>query len=198
MADDSSEFAELIRLAAAGDATAIWELVARYEPHVRKVVRRYLDFPLRTRFDSTDFAQAVWTSVLRRRGNWSQITTPGQWIALLSAMARNKVASEHRRQRAQRRSVDRETPLDVPAAGEGAVLADARAATPSQVAIARERWQTLVAGLDDVQRRVVSLRLAGATYDEIAAALRISERTARRLIDRLCASFSSAAGERLS
>lgn len=49
--------------------------------------------------------------------------------------------------------------------------------TPDEVAIAREAWSRLVAEQPAQYREVIRLRFEGATFSEIAARLKIDERT---------------------
>ena len=59
---NDDEFSDLLARAKAGDEQAIREFVSRFEQDVRMMVRSRLPRKLRTQFDSTDFAQAVWQS----------------------------------------------------------------------------------------------------------------------------------------
>src|SRR5438034_10804560 len=49
-----------------GDEGAARELLTRYEPKIRLVVRRQLPRLLRSRFDSLDFLQSVWGSFFHK------------------------------------------------------------------------------------------------------------------------------------
>jgi hypothetical protein len=60
------------------------------------------------------------------------------------------------------------------------------------VAIFRERWDRLVSGQSSSVRRIVEMRFAGATYNEIADELHIHERTARKAIEKLVQGQSDA------
>ena len=57
--------------------------------------------------------------------------------------------------------------------------------SPSAVAIAKERWDLLLAKQNATVRAVVELRLQGVSFVEIAERLQIHERTARKAIERL-------------
>ena len=58
-----SRFRELIALVRAGDQAASEALVHEYGSHIMRAVRRRMKRRMRDRFDSQDFAQAVWASV---------------------------------------------------------------------------------------------------------------------------------------
>ena len=51
--------------------------------------------------------------------------------------------------------------------------------------MAREQWNRLIAAQPDRNRRIISLRLQGLTYQDIAASLNIAECTVRRFLNRL-------------
>jgi DNA-directed RNA polymerase specialized sigma24 family protein len=106
-------------------------------------------------------------------------------MAYLAALARNKVVTEVRKEvHTQKRDMRREIRLDAVHDKDQHELAS-RDPTPSAVAMFRERWDRLVDGQPPHVRRIVELRFAGATYNEIAEELHIHERTARKAIERL-------------
>ncbi len=182
---ESQQFRELMSRMRSGSTDAAWELVEMYGPHIRAVVRRMLDKRMRTVFDSEDFAQAVWASVIRRQDRLREIDEPRRFVGYLAALARNKVVDEVRRRKGTLKyDINRQRSLDDSVFRHGAALA-APQATPSEWAIARERWSRLVAGQPEKHRKVLELRLAGVTYADIAEELDIHERTARRVVERL-------------
>jgi FixJ family two-component response regulator len=60
-----------------------------------------------------------------------------------------------------------------------------REPTPSQFAIARERWLQLLQAQPERHRQVVRLRLMGRTHRSIAGQLGVSEKTVQRVLERL-------------
>ena len=82
----------------AGDQSAAVELVRRYEPAVRRVVRLQMRDPrLRRILDSMDVCQSVLASFfLRAATGQYDLNQPAQLLRLLAVMARNKVASQAR------------------------------------------------------------------------------------------------------
>ena len=75
----------------------------RYEPAIRLAVHvRLTDPGLRRLLDSMDICQSVLASFfLRAASGEYDIADPGQLLQLLSAMARNKLAHQIRKHRAQ-------------------------------------------------------------------------------------------------
>jgi RNA polymerase sigma factor (sigma-70 family) len=182
---ESFHFRELMSQMRSGSTEAAWELVELYGPHIRAVVRRMLDERMRTMFDSEDFAQAVWASVIRMQDRLKDIDEPRRFVGFLAALARNKVVDEvRRRKQTLKHDIKRTRSLDDSHFHTGAAVA-APQPTPSQWAIAREKWSSLIASQPEKHRRVLELRISGATYAEIAEELDINERTARRVVERL-------------
>ena len=96
----------------AGDESAARELLQRYEPEVRLVVRRQLPRLLRSRFDSLDFLQSVWGSFFRRmRDAPTEFEDSRHLVAFLARAAKNKVIDEYRRAASLKQDMHREEPL---------------------------------------------------------------------------------------
>ena len=183
---DDEDLAGLIVRVKAGDADAIRDLIHRFEGDVRTIVRVRLPQSLRSQFDSMDFVQAVWQSVLTNDGeDLGRFTNARHFRGFLAGVARNKVFEEHRRRTRTRkyslmreeplyiRRGDRELPREVPAPDP----------TPSQDAQAQDRFAQLVAGRSAQEAEVVDLRRRGLTFEEIATQTGLSERSVRRIIE---------------
>src|SRR5262249_5706574 len=90
--------------ARAGDQAAFEELVRRYEPEVRIVVRVLLGPAMRRHLDSGDVLQSVHRTLLRGlRAEAVEIDSPRQLVGLAVQMARRKVARNWRRVKLERR-----------------------------------------------------------------------------------------------
>jgi RNA polymerase sigma factor (sigma-70 family) len=184
MIDTNAAFADLIEQARSGSDEAMRAIVERYEPHIFRAVRRKLVREIRSKFDSQDFVQAVWKSFVQNRERLLQVNQPENLIGLLAQMAHHKVIEEvRRRTKTQKFDVRRESPW--PEHAEPAPQPPARTATPSKVAMARECWQQLGDQQPSFYREIARLRMRGETYQEIARKLDISERTVRRVLERL-------------
>lgn len=177
------EFHKLIDGLLSGDEEAAWELVEKYEPHIRRAVRHILAPRVRSFLDSTDFAQAVWASLLRDPARLKQFSTPKRLVAYLAGIARMKVLEAHRRW------------LDRPTHGEKETvsleqISEERSSsrtgdTPSAAAIAREKWTRLMSSQPPEYQELLRLRLQGYRQVEIAERLGIHERTIRKVLQRL-------------
>jgi RNA polymerase sigma-70 factor (ECF subfamily) len=168
----------------AGSQEAAWELVDRYGPHVQRFVRRALHHQLRSKFDSIDFVQVVWASIFRDPEKLRQLDRSEDLIAFLAGIAKHKVLNEVRRRLGSLKyNINREKPMGFREEENGEL--HMRNPTPSAVAIAKERWDMLLAKQNATVRAVVELRLQGVSFVEIAQRLGIHERSARKAIERL-------------
>jgi RNA polymerase sigma factor (sigma-70 family) len=183
---DDDDLASLIERIKAGDEDAVRDLIHRFEGDVRTIVRGRLPQSLRSQFDSMDFVQAVWQSVLTKDGqDLARFTNARHLRGFLEGVAKNKVYEEHRRRtRTRKYSVQREEPLYVKR-GDREMPREVAALdpSPSQDAQADERYEQLVEGRSPQETEVVELRRRGLTYDEIAKQTGLSERSVRRIIE---------------
>jgi RNA polymerase sigma-70 factor (ECF subfamily) len=174
---------ELLARIRDGDEGAARELLIRYEPKVRLVVRRQLPRLLRARFDSLDFLQSVWGSFFHKiKTGPSDLLEEQNLIAFLAWAARNKVIDECRRAGTLKQDVHREKRID-PDAG----LESPRepADSPSQIALARETYEHLRSLLPEERQIVLELKAAGYSCREIGDRLNVSERTVQRILEDL-------------
>jgi len=188
---ENVSFAELMARVRAGEEQAASELVRLYEPEIRREVRLRLSDPhIRRVFDSMDICQSVLMSFFVRAhlGEYD-VSDPRQLLKLLMSMARNKLAFQVRKQRAQRRDhrrVVNETAeqLNVPA----------RSATPSQVAEARELVLEFRRRLNSEEQRIAELRSQGKEWEEIAVELGGSADARRKQLARAIVRVSQELG----
>lgn len=185
---DDADLAEKMARASAGDEAAVRDLLRRFEPEVRMIVRARLPRRLRSQFDSTDFVQAVWEDVFAKDGpDLSRFTSARHFLGFLEAVARNKVFEEHRRRtRTKKYDLAREEPLYV-RKGDRVVPREVPGndPTPSQETQAVDRLDQILAGLDPEAKQMVLLRRRGLNYAEIGARLNRHESAVRRVIDGL-------------
>jgi RNA polymerase sigma-70 factor (ECF subfamily) len=191
MSDLQVEFTLLMERVRAGSPEAARELFDRYSGHVRRVVRRKLHQRLRPQYDSLDFLQAVWASFFAESLERYTFTAPEELIGFLSQLAYNKVVDAFR-QRVQTAkhnlnrtySLEREDgrSLDPECSADDLSV---RQPTPSQVAIANERWERLLQGQPPQYRQILELLRQGHTHREIADRLGLHPKTIQRLLQKL-------------
>lgn len=157
MATEDS-FHGLIRRVRAGDEAAAAEVVRRYEPELRRLVRvRLAGSGLRRLADSAAVVQSVLANFFVRAASGQfDLGTPEQLHRLLTAMARNKFNDLLRKQRARRRSDGRGEDGRVPLEG----VADA-GATPSRTVAARELLEAVRGRLSERERFLAEQRALG-------------------------------------
>jgi RNA polymerase sigma factor (sigma-70 family) len=163
---EDDAFRDLIRRARAGDQQAATELVERYEPTVRLVVRRRLTDPqLRRLLDSMDICQSILGNFFAgvALGRF-ELENAEQLLKLLSTMARNKLTSYARKQRAARRD-PHGAPRGRPERPEGID----QHPSPSQVVADQELLQEFRRRLSPQERRLAELRALDRSWSEIAA-----------------------------
>jgi RNA polymerase sigma-70 factor (ECF subfamily) len=161
---EAMPFAELVRRVRGGDADAAAELVRRYEPAIRRVVRVRLGGRMAALFDSMDVCQSVLGSFfLRVAAGQYTLETQEDLLKLLATMARHKLAFQVRRQKAQKRDVGRDV--------TGGLSTDQLAATeptPSRQAEVRDLLGEMNRRLTPEERQLVDLRSQGYEWEEIA------------------------------
>jgi RNA polymerase sigma-70 factor (ECF subfamily) len=162
-------FTEFIRRIRAGDDEAARELVARYEPIIRREVRvRLRDPRLHARFDWTDICQSVMASFFVRAASGQyELRQPDQLLRLLVVMTRHKLAKHERRHRASQRDYRRLEHCD-PGQLEGR---NAETASPSRLVAGKELWEEYRRRLSNEERELADLRAQGCEWSEIAARL---------------------------
>jgi RNA polymerase sigma-70 factor (ECF subfamily) len=160
-------FVDLIRRVREGDDAAASELVRRYEPAIRRVVRVHLLDPrLRRVLDSMDVCQSVLaTFFVRAHLGEYDLDSPESLLKLLATIARHKVTNQANRQRADRRDYRREQGL-----GDTEALLRSPASDPGEQAAARELLDRVREGLTDEERELAERRGRGDSWAEIAAA----------------------------
>jgi RNA polymerase sigma-70 factor (ECF subfamily) len=165
---ESVVFTAFLQRIRAGDEQAAQELVARFEPVVRREVRARLRDPrLRRLFDSADFCQSVFASFfVRSAAGQFDLEHPAQLFNLLLSMARRKLAFCVRQQRTQRRDYHR--------LHEGEGLLDQaadRRGSPSEEVGRQELLVLVRQRLGVEENQIAQLRGQGCSWSEVAARL---------------------------
>lgn len=185
MSPDVSDFDQLIRAWREGQGGALGELFARYSEQIRSAVRFRLHDKLRAQYDSLDFVQDVWASVVAMSPDRYQFDGPNGLLGFLTRVAQNKVIDATRqRLHTQRRNVNREEPLPTAPDVCDAALHD-RQPTPSQRASGQEEWERVLDKLKPGERAILERLREGYTHEEIAAMVGVSTRTVERIVQRI-------------
>lgn len=189
MGQSSSDFRSLMDAIRTGSQDAAWELVGTYGPFVERAVRRMLSPQIRSKFETADFIQAMWASFFREREEYNHFDDAKHLVAYLMGVARHKVLQETRKRfYTEKSDVRREESLTFADRKREGQLRS-RNGSPSEWAIARERWATIMQSRSGQHRRIIEMRVSGATFEEIGTTVGVNERTARRVIDVLIREF---------
>ena len=110
----SEETVQLLNGADEGDAGAVNRLMNRHRDALKRLVRMRMDRALARRVDASDVVQDVMFEASRRLNDY--LREPKMPFHLwLRQLAKDRIIDMHRRHReAQRRSIDREQPLESP------------------------------------------------------------------------------------
>lgn len=178
---DEDSFEALIARIRAGDHRAAEELVRLYEPLVRRELRVKMSSRRLGRVvDSVDICQSVWSSFfVRVAAGQYDLENPQQLARLLISMARNKLASQTRRQTSQKRDVSR---MDF----DGELLSSIpnRDSSPSTQLKVNELLDLIHEKLSDDERKVSELRRTGLTWEAVAEILGGTAQARRMQLDR--------------
>jgi len=163
---EAPDFEELIRRVRAWDQEAAAELVRRYEPAIRRAVRfRLANARLGNLFDSMDICQSVLRSFfVRAASSQYDLETPEQVLKLLTAMARNKLALQARKQHTLRRDNRRASAIG----DEGSRLV-ASGDSPSAPIVVRDLQEEIRRRLAPDEWQLLDLRKQGHDWAAIAA-----------------------------
>ncbi len=178
--DEGTSFLELIRKVRAADPSAAVELVRRYEPAIRRVVRLQMRDPrLRSILDSMDVCQSVLASFfLRAATGQYDLNQPAQLLRLLAVMARNKVASQARTSDVTRREGQ------LIGAKDASTAALAPGPGPEHQAAWKDLLQEVRDRLSDDERRLADRRADRKEWSEIATELGGSPEALRKQLAR--------------
>jgi RNA polymerase sigma-70 factor (ECF subfamily) len=188
-ADDTPppSLADLRDRLAAGDEAAAREVHRLYTPRLMALARQRFGPAVRGKVDPESVVQSVFGSFFRRYeagqfrvGQWDDL-----W-GLLAVLTVRKCANRRRFHRRECRDVLREVPLAGTGGPDGGGRPPAaRDPGPHEAVALAEAVELAVAGLDDRERQVIELLLAGHTVEAVRAEVGCGERTVRRIRDRV-------------
>ncbi len=181
---DASRTEELLLAAKGGDLDAVNKLLERHREPVRRMIELRLDHAIIARVDASDIVQDTLVEASRRLQDY--IRSPDMPFHLwVRHIAKDRIIDAHRRHRAaERRSVDREQPLERPGFSSQSSIQllgqlQAGGLTPATQAIRKEMEARFAAGLeelDEVDREILMMRhFEQLSNQECAKALGLSE-----------------------
>jgi RNA polymerase sigma-70 factor (ECF subfamily) len=182
MLNPAEEFENLMQGVRAGDQEAARKLFKLYGKQIQIVVRSRLSQPLRSRFDSVDFAQDVWASFFHLPPERITFRTPQELVAFLARLAQHRLIEEFRKRHwtTEYNQSGVETLKE-----ECSEEPPSRHPTPSQFAIADEQWRLLLHNIPPGIRHALEMLRDGHSHREIAERLGIHPKKIQRLLNRL-------------
>ncbi len=198
MSDDRQTFAELVEAMMGGSEEAAWQLTKVYSPHILNVVRASLPRVIRSKVDSQDLLQSIWASLLLMPEGLPRFAGPDDFLGYVAAVAKYKVVDKHRHYSSRKRNVYAERGVAETALADNDASRSDRPPKgslytndpfPSQALLVEDCWRQVVESSNERDQAIVTMRARGETYESIAETLCISERTARRTVDRIIKQF---------
>jgi RNA polymerase sigma-70 factor (ECF subfamily) len=171
-----------------GNPELIEEFWNQYEVRLRRLAERNLGQQIRRRVASDDVVQSAFRTFLRRaHQDEFQLSDRQSLLALLCTITLNKIREKVRYHNRQKRGIDQERYLDAIADLSGSE------ATPDEIAAFHE-VEEMIADFSQEEQQIIHLRLESYTNHEIANQLQCSERTVRRLMNRIRERFKQELG----
>ena len=183
LASSETTSSDLIERARNGDQQAWQILFDDCYPKIIRVIRRRMSRPLRSLYDSTDIANEVMKS-LAAKFNRLDVDSIAGLRAYLIRAAESKVVDGYRHGHAMKRDLAR-TQASHPGDNLGQLQVLDRGPTPSQVAVATEREESLRDQRDEDQCSVVSMKIQGFSNNEVSESTGWHIRKVERFLERL-------------
>ena len=162
-----------------GNPELIEEFWNVYEIRLKRLAERNLGQQIRRRVASEDVVQSAFRTFLRRaHQDEFQLTDRKSLLALLCTITLNKIREKVRYHGRQKRGLDQERYLDAIADLSG------KETTPDEVAAFRE-VEEMISTFSEDEQLIIHLKLENYTNQEIAKKIQCSERTVRRLTNRI-------------
>jgi RNA polymerase sigma-70 factor, ECF subfamily len=181
-------FAEIYRKLREGDQGAATEVFRRFAGRLIAVARTELYARIRRKEDPEDVVQSVYRSFFTRHhaGQFDLAAWHSLW-SLLTVITVRKCLGRVRHYLGQRRTLAGE--VDVAPRGDATdgLRSEAidREHTPLEAAVLVETVEQMMRGLEPDNRAIIELSLQGYTVREISERLGRSERTVRRVRERI-------------
>lgn len=179
-----SDFDLLLAAARSGDEKAMQQIIDQYEPELRIVARNRLGSALRPHLDTIDLVQSVHRSLMiGLRDARFDIASPQKLVALAVTIVQRKAAKHWRHLKRQQRlsgheEINHDLLETILALGSGR---DDRLAEIDS----REILSQWLDKMDDLERKLVELRLEGYSTVEIAEQLQLDADVLRVKLSRL-------------
>ena len=170
-----------------GDEGILREFHRDYGPMLHGIADSRLAPGMRRRFDADDVVQSAFRTFFRRAqiGYFKFEDNQRLWN-LMCAITLTKLREKARFHTRQSRSVKRERSVEgsAGAASTGSEIVSSQP-TPAETVDFADAFEALLSSMDEIEQKLVDLKLQDLTNDEVAETLGVSERTVRRMLSRL-------------
>ncbi|QDV67022.1 RNA polymerase sigma factor [Rosistilla carotiformis] len=184
---DEHDSIDLFARVREGESEAQFELFDHYVVRLLGLVRKRISPQFARRIEAEDVVQSAYRSFFSGvQDDRFVLQNSGDLWRLLAAITMNKLHRQLERNKAAKRSVNRECSIQLQLGDSSctfSVDAVASEPTPEDEVALSEEIGLLMDSFDSAQQTMFELRLAGATIDEIATQMQCSERTVRRFFD---------------
>jgi len=187
MAEPKQNFQYFIEGLRRGNEEVTLEFCKTFGSSLERLAGSHLVTGLRRRLDPEDVVQSVYRTFFRRASDGQfELDDRADLWHLLCAITLTKVREQARRQLRQKRNINREIRLDTKV-GRGEAPMDIKGDSPAPDASLEftEQFEKIMSSFDQEERRIVELKLQDHTNDEVAVAIGCSERTVRRVLQRI-------------
>jgi RNA polymerase sigma-70 factor, ECF subfamily len=171
-----------------GQPGAYEEFWRRYGNRLNGVAKKHFPAGLQRRLAPEDIVQSTCRSFFARivDGRLAVSDADSLW-GLLCAITLNKTRMKQRFHLAKRRNLSRERDVEKKDGSEAASIAEPSLVeqTPEESMIFAEQLEQIMKMLDPIEQEVLQLKLDNHTHEEIAEKVRRSDRTVRRVLQRL-------------
>ncbi len=186
--DEERQWESWLARLAEGDEQVVAEFWNAYNRRLQGLAAQHLKVGLQRRIDPEDVVQSACRTFLRRlhAGDFELAGAENLW-RLLCVITLAKVRQQARFHQRGKRSIEQEQPLSGRSDGSRAPGYEAveRSPTPDEAAAFADQLDNLLSALDTEERQVVQLKLEDRTNEEIARQMQCSERTVRRILNRV-------------
>lgn len=170
-----------------GNEEAFEKLYGRYADRLVRLAQSRISERLSHRIEAEDIVQSVFRTFFDRvQGEQFTFNTEDDLWKLLVAMTLNKLRNKIDWHTAAKRDVSMERPIAGPVSSSvSAFDIDGETPSPEAVVAFIDLLEHFMRELRPSDRKVLELRLQGMTQDEISKELGCTERTVRRVLERI-------------
>jgi RNA polymerase sigma factor (sigma-70 family) len=169
-----------------GDPQAFEEVFARYSERLMRVAKSRISERLATRIEAEDLVQSVFRTFFGHvRENRFVFNEENDLWRLLVSITLNKLRNKVDWHTAAKRNVDIETSLSPSDSRPSAFDVDGETPSPEAVVMFMDLLEHFMAELRESDRKILELRIQSYTQEEIAQEVGCTERTVRRVLERI-------------